>query len=96
MKFDSFSYIILKEFLSLSVHEVNNSFDLSKLVCFMAKQHSPKMIAPVITKKSGALLSLHTSPLVFLTPITNKALLNIKPIRQKYFLLLILHGAMKV
>ena len=47
-------------------------------------------MAPVMTKNRGALLSLQMSLLIFLTPITNNALLNIKPIRQKYFLFVLL------
>ena len=62
------------------------STQLSKLLNIIL----PRIMAPVMTKKRGALLSLQISLFIFLTPIINNALLNIKPIRQKYFLLVLL------
>ena len=69
-------------------HESKTQYltQLSKLLNIIL----PRMMAPVMTKKRGPLLSLQISLLIFLTPIINNALLNIKPIRQKYFLLVLM------
>ena len=69
-------------------HESKTQYlpQLSKLLNIIL----PRIMAPVMTKKRGALLSLQMSLLIFLTPIINNALLNIKPIRQKYFLLVLI------